>query len=42
MYHDETAGIGLSLAEGLIRLDLARAVRFRQGWRLQLSVDNVL
>jgi hypothetical protein len=36
------AGIGLGMAEGLVRIDLARAVRFRPGWRLQVSVDNVL
>jgi hypothetical protein len=36
------AGLGVSLAEGLVRVDLARAVRFRPGWRLQLHFDSVL
>jgi hemolysin activation/secretion protein len=37
-----SAGVGLSFVEGLLRLDLARAMRFRPGWRLNIMVDNVL
>lgn len=36
------AGVGASFMEGLVRLDIARAMRFRRGWRLQLAFDNVL
>jgi hypothetical protein len=35
-------GIGTSFLEGLLRVDLARAVRFRPGWRMMVAVDNVL
>jgi hypothetical protein len=35
-------GIGASFIEGLVRVDLAGALRFRRGWRVQLAFDNVL
>jgi len=35
-------GVGFSYLEGLVRLDLARAVRFRPGWRVNFAVDNLL
>jgi hypothetical protein len=35
-------GVGASFIEGLVRVDLARALRFRRGWRVQLAFDNVL
>jgi hypothetical protein len=35
-------GVGASFLEGLVRVDLARAIRFRPGWRLHIAVDNVL
>jgi hypothetical protein len=35
-------GFGTSFLEGLLRVDLARAVRFRPGWRMTVAVDNVL
>lgn len=37
-----SAGIGLTILDGLIRLDLARALRRPTGWRLELHLDSVL
>ena len=37
-----SAGAGLSILDGLIRIDLARAVRAPTGWRLELYLDSVL
>jgi hypothetical protein len=34
-----SAGIGVSLLDGLLRLDLARAVRPSAGWRIELTSD---
>lgn len=34
-----SAGVGVSLLDGLLRLDLARALRGERGWRLDLHVD---
>ncbi len=36
------AGVGLSLLDGLIRLDLARALRAPKGWSFQVAVDGIL
>jgi hypothetical protein len=36
------AGIGASLLDGLVRLDLARALRSPTGWRLSLATDLAL
>ena len=36
------AGIGASFLDGLIRIDLARALRAPVGWRLDFYVDGVL
>jgi hypothetical protein len=33
------AGIGASLMEGLLRVDLARALRQPVGWRLEIYLD---
>ena len=35
-------GLGVSSLDGLIRLDLARALRAPTGWRLHLYVDAML
>jgi hypothetical protein len=35
-------GVGASLLDGLIRLDLARGLRAPRGWRLDLHMDAVL
>jgi hypothetical protein len=37
-----SAGIGLTILDGLIRIDLARALRQPTGWRLELHFDSVL
>lgn len=37
-----SAGVGWSLLDGLVRLDLARALRAPTGWRLELYVDAIL
>jgi hypothetical protein len=37
-----SAGAGVSFLEGLLRIDLARALDFRPGWRMTIAVDNVL
>ncbi|NIP58048.1 MAG: hypothetical protein GWM92_21175 [Gemmatimonadetes bacterium] len=37
-----SVGGGVSALDGLIRLDLARALREPVGWRLELYVDAVL
>jgi hypothetical protein len=37
-----SAGAGLSLLDGLVRLDLARALREPRGFRLDLHLDAVL
>ena len=36
------AGIGASFVDGLLRIDLARALRPPKGWRLDLYVDGIL
>jgi hypothetical protein len=35
-------GLGASFLDGLVRLDLARAVRSPTGWRLDLYMDGAL
>lgn len=35
-------GVGASFLDGMLRLDLARAVRGRKDWRLHISVDGIL
>jgi hypothetical protein len=37
-----SAGVGASFLEGLLRVDLARAMVFHRGWRMTIAVDNVL
>ena len=37
-----SAGIGASFLDGLVRLDLARALRAPRGWRLDCYVDGIL
>lgn len=37
-----SAGIGLTILDGLIRIDLARALHRQTGWRLELHLDSVL
>lgn len=37
-----SAGVGVSVLDGLLRLDLARALRGQTGWRLDLHVDAPL
>ena len=37
-----STGAGLSVLDGLIRLDLARALRSPTGWRVELYLDSVL
>lgn len=37
-----SAGVGASLLDGLLRLDLARALRGDTGWRLDLYFDGIL
>ncbi len=37
-----SAGVGASFLDGLIRLDLARALRAPEGWRLEMYLDAVL
>ena len=37
-----SAGVGVSLLEGVLRLDLARALREPTGWGLSLSLDGAL
>ncbi|MGH7448298.1 MAG: hypothetical protein ACRELT_12095, partial [Longimicrobiales bacterium] len=36
------AGVGTSLLDGLVRLDLAHGLRSPRGWRLDLHLDSVL
>jgi hypothetical protein len=36
------AGVGASLLDGLIRLDLARALRTPTGWRFSVATDLAL
>jgi hypothetical protein len=36
------AGAGVSLLDGLVRLDLARGLRAPRGWRLDLHLDSLL
>jgi hypothetical protein len=38
----QSAGIGISLLDGLLRLDLAHALQRQRGWRLHLQLDSVL
>jgi len=35
-------GIGGSLLDGLVRMDIARALRAPTGWRLELYVDGII
>ncbi|HKV69655.1 MAG TPA: BamA/TamA family outer membrane protein [Gemmatimonadales bacterium] len=37
-----SAGVGASFLDGLFRLDLARALTFTRGWRLELYTDAAL
>ena len=37
-----SAGVGLTVLDGLVRIDLARALRVPKGWRLELHLDSVL
>ena len=36
------AGVGASFLDGLVRIDLARALKSPKGWRLDLYVDGIL
>ena len=36
------AGVGASFLDGLIRIDLARALRAPKGWRLEIYSDAIL
>ena len=36
------AGVGASFLDGLVRLDLARALRAPTGWRFEVYVDGIL
>jgi hemolysin activation/secretion protein len=36
------AGVGASFIDGLVRIDLARALKSPKGWRLDLYVDGIL
>lgn len=35
-----SAGVGMSVLEGLVRVDLARALREPRGWRLEVHLDS--
>jgi hypothetical protein len=35
-------GVGVSLLDGLLRIDLARAVRAPVGWRFDCYIDGIL
>jgi hypothetical protein len=37
-----SAGVGASLLDGLVRIDLARALRAPTGWRLDLYLDGII
>ena len=37
-----SAGVGMTILDGLVRIDLARALRSPTGWRLELHLDSVL
>ncbi|MGH7469975.1 MAG: BamA/TamA family outer membrane protein [Longimicrobiales bacterium] len=37
-----SVGAGASLMDGILRIDLARALRGDRGWKLHLSVDGIL
>ncbi len=37
-----SVGIGASFLDGILRFDLARALRANRGWKLHLSVDGIL
>ena len=37
-----SAGVGMSILDGLVRLDLARALRQPTGWRFELHLDAIL
>ena len=37
-----SAGVGLSVLDGLMRFDLARALKAPTGWRVELYLDSVL
>lgn len=37
-----SAGLGASVLDGLVRIDLARALRAPEGWRLELYLDALL
>ena len=36
------AGVGASFLDGLLRIDVARALRGHRDWRLHMSVDGIL
>jgi hypothetical protein len=36
------AGVGASFLDGLLRIDLARALKSPKGWRLDLYLDGIL
>ena len=37
-----SAGVGASFLDGLLRVDVARALRGHRDWRLHMSVDGIL
>jgi hemolysin activation/secretion protein len=37
-----SVGVGASFLDGILRFDLARALRGEQGWKFHLSVDGIL
>ncbi|HEU5465738.1 MAG TPA: hypothetical protein VFU75_02550, partial [Gemmatimonadales bacterium] len=37
-----SAGLGASFLDGLLRVDLARALAVQRGWRLELYTDAAL
>jgi hemolysin activation/secretion protein len=37
-----SAGVGATILDGLVRIDLARALRRPTGWRLELHLDAIL
>ncbi len=37
-----STGVGLSILDGLVRFDLARAVRSPTGWRVELYLDALI
>ena len=37
-----SVGAGMSVLDGLVRIDLARALRSPTGWRLEIYMDGAL